>query len=189
MRKDVPFAKLCSALPYPQNPCNGQQHVPDTSLCGCHRRLQKNGARINGATNQTLELPSSSSEDEGNYTVVAENSAGITTSPIMRVVVLVPPTIKLTTVAPLSAIVGEMIAMEVHVEGNPRPDVHWKINGVLIPGESSHYIKFIPTESMLGDLQITVRTFACTKINSLSRRFFNLTKARNYCSPLTSAAL
>lgn len=112
---------------------------------------------IEGATNSTLELPVASSEDEANYTVVAENSAGVATSPVMRVVVLVPPSIEAADATPRSVIVGETIAVQVRVEGKPRPDVHWEINGVQIPGKSSLYLEFVPTESMIGNLTITVR--------------------------------
>lgn len=99
---------------------------------------QKDGAVISGATSTSYYKSSVTSADAGNYTLVATNPAGSTTSPAIVVTVNLPVAPSVTTPpADASVAQGNFVQFSVTVTGSTPMTYQWLKNGVAISGATS----------------------------------------------------
>ena len=96
---------------------------------------QKNGinltntGNVTGATATTLTLNNASSADMGNYTLVATNSLGSTTSNIAALTVNGVPAFFTVPAANSVVASGSIVTMDVTVAGDPAPTLQWRKDG------------------------------------------------------------
>ena len=124
----------------------------------------KNGVAILGATNATYTIASASTTDAGNYSVIATNSMGSTTSDdailnVQAVVTTIAPTI---TTQPASVVTAPLSSatFTVAASGTPTPTYQWLKNGVAIPGWTD------ATLTLIGVSTTDVATYAAVATNS-----------------------
>lgn len=94
---------------------------------------RKNGATISGAAAATYSIPSTTTNDAGDYTVIASNAGGSVTSLVARLTVLVPPSI-LTQPQSITVTQGQTATFQVVASGSPAPTYQWRFNTGIIPG-------------------------------------------------------
>ncbi len=109
---------------------------------------RKNGTPIAGATGATLEFPTVTLGDAGNYDVVATNSIGSTASPVELLVVEpkmvnVAPVFTVQPVPSQSANEGSTVTFKVEASGVPAPTYRWLKNGVVMAGATSSTLTMI----------------------------------------------
>lgn len=85
------------------------------------------------STNETLEVPSVTVADAGNYRVEVSNWVGDATSPMAVVHVASPPRI-LTQPVSQTLLIGALARLEVAASGSPPLRFQWLKDGVEIPG-------------------------------------------------------
>ncbi|MEI7732130.1 MAG: immunoglobulin domain-containing protein [Verrucomicrobiota bacterium] len=90
-----------------------------------------NGASLPGATNLVLALTNIQSGNAGNYTIIASNVAGIATSAVATLSVLLPPTI---TANPTNQVVqvGSTAGFHLVASGTAPLSYRWFTNGTAI---------------------------------------------------------
>jgi sugar lactone lactonase YvrE len=120
-----------------------------------------NDVDIPGATNSVLRLDRVSLADNGNYTVVVGNSAGIvTSSPPAKVIVFEVPTsgpliLRQPTNQPLST--GGDARFQVEAAGTPPLRFQWRMGGAEIEGATnSDLVLVAPGESQTGEYSVVV---------------------------------
>jgi len=102
----------------------------------------KGGVALSGATASTLNLPSVTSSDAGNYTVVVTNSAGSVTSSAAVLTVNAPaatataPTIT-TQPTNQSVNAGANASFAIAATGSPAPTYQWRKDGTAIGGATA----------------------------------------------------
>lgn len=101
----------------------------------------KNGTAIPGATGTTLTLNSVQASDAGDYTVVANNSAGSTTSSKATLTVSGGgvPTLPVISRQPAAQTIatGTTAVFSADVTASPAPTYQWRKNGALISGATN----------------------------------------------------
>jgi sugar lactone lactonase YvrE/plastocyanin len=97
---------------------------------------QKDGANISGATSSSYSINSVSSGDAGNYTVIANNSAGNATSNTAALTVNAANSAPSFTTQPASQTVtaGSSVTFSAAASGTPTPTYQWQKGGANIPG-------------------------------------------------------
>jgi hypothetical protein len=92
-----------------------------------------NTSPMDGQSGTQLTIGSAQPANAGNYFVVISNSAGVTTSAVVTLTVLVPPTI---TGDPedLTVVDGEQARFQVSVTGTAPLTYQWRKDGINIPG-------------------------------------------------------
>lgn len=93
---------------------------------------QRNGVDVPGATEAVLVIPAAAWSDAGNYTLVATNVAGNTTSTPVALTVNSPPVI-ITPPTAQSTIVGGSVTFSVVASDTPTPGFQWRRNGEPVP--------------------------------------------------------
>ncbi len=119
-----------------------------------------NGASLAGATSATYNIPTTSTNDAGDYTVVASNTGGSVTSVVATLTVLVPPRI----VAPpqnLTVAQGATATFEVVAEGWPAPSYQWQFNNAALAGQISPSLTITNVQATNeGDYSVVVSNSA-----------------------------
>lgn len=95
-----------------------------------------NGNVIPGATSNVLTLASVSTNDAGNYSVIATNIVGSITSAVATLTVFVPPSI-LTQPADVTVTAGSLASFSVAASGTAPLTYQWRKNSVNLPGATS----------------------------------------------------
>lgn len=103
---------------------------------------QKNGVALSGAISPQLSIPSLTSSDAANYTVVVTNTAGsITSNAATLTVSRSAPTATVPVIstqpATQSAAAGSSVTFTVTANGSPAPTYQWRKDGVAIGGATS----------------------------------------------------
>ena len=95
---------------------------------------------FSGSTNAILNLTNVTTNDGGNYFLVASNLVGVTTSSVAVLTpVILPPTI---TLQPLSqsVLTGSNVFFTVNVAGTPPYNFQWYRNGNPLTDDGSHWL-------------------------------------------------
>lgn len=92
-----------------------------------------NGVSVSGATNSSLTLSSSTTNQAGGYTVVVTNNYGAVTSSTATLTVLVPPSIS-TQPSGLTVTAGDSASFSVAAAGTATLGYRWRKNGSFITG-------------------------------------------------------
>ena len=96
---------------------------------------QKNGVDLSGQTGTSLSLANVSAADIGSYTVVVSNIGGSTTSNILSLTVITPPTI-VTSPAGANVAAGGSLTFSVGATGTTPFSYQWRKNGANLNGET-----------------------------------------------------
>lgn len=106
------------------------------AIPGPSYQWRKNGAPLAGATASVLTISGVSDSNLGDYSVVATNSLGASTSQAATLVAAAPPVI---TQQPISRTVTTKsnVTFTVKASGSPAPTYQWKKDGVAIAGATS----------------------------------------------------
>lgn len=111
------------------------------ALPGATYQWFKDGTALAGATSATLLLPSLSSADAGDYSVLATNAAGtgLSNHILVAVTAAPPPSGDIaptftTQPASQTAPAGSTVTFSVTVSGSPAPTVVWYRNGLTFSG-------------------------------------------------------
>jgi lysophospholipase L1-like esterase len=92
------------------------------------------GGRITGAASNSLTIAGVQAGDAGAYTVVAANAAGVATSIVASLTVVVPPTIT-SQPGNSTVVAGGSAGFSVNASGTPPLSYQWQLNGTnLING-------------------------------------------------------
>ncbi|MCC6233895.1 MAG: immunoglobulin domain-containing protein, partial [Verrucomicrobiales bacterium] len=102
---------------------------------------QKDGVAVPGAVSSLLSWSAVSAADEGRYSVVVSNSAGVVTSAEAVLTVLVPPSL-ISSPASVTAKVGEAVSLTVSAEGTAPLSYQWQKDGVAVPGAVSSLLSW-----------------------------------------------
>jgi len=110
--------------------------VTTTSATPVTYQWQKDGVPIDGATTTALVIPTVQTANLGNYTVVATNAAGSTTSAVAALSPLQPPVF---STQPLGQSVdpGATVTLSAAVTGTSPTTYQWRKDGVALPGATS----------------------------------------------------
>lgn len=113
---------------------------------------KRDGADINGATNATFSKSPVSTADAGDYTLVATNASGSTTSNVVTVQVNAPqPPALYPSATTVSCDYGTTLSLSMSVAGTTPMTFQWKKDGVDIPdATSSSYYKSMVTDADAG---------------------------------------
>ena len=121
---------------------------------------QFNGTNLSGATSTSLTLTGVQPANTGSYTVVVTNSAGLVTSAVAVLTVLVPPTI---TTQPLSqnATQGASVTFTVAASGSTPFSYQWQFNSSNISSATaSSYTRANVQLTNAGSYSVVVSNFA-----------------------------
>ncbi len=117
---------------------------------------------IANATNPSVQLYVSSTNQTGDYYVVARNALGTTTSQVARVTVQV--TLPFFSTGPVSqgAVLGEAVGFDAPAGGGrPYPVYQWRFNGQDIPGATHYYFNLDSVEAAhAGNYTVVARNEA-----------------------------
>jgi len=124
---------------------------------------RRNGVNMPGATNEYITFQFVTTNDAGQYTIIASNALGQTeTSVTAQLTVLEPanapasvgyPTEPYTSYVP----VGNDTSFGASVSGWPTPSFQWRFNGVDLPGATTNYLwLFNVTPAMEGPYTLFV---------------------------------
>jgi hypothetical protein len=94
------------------------------------------GGNVTGATTDTLLIGSVNHADEGAYSVVVSNAAGVVTSATATLTVADPPVI-LTQPQSQAVAAGSTVTFSVVATGTPPLSYQWRFNEAPIPGATS----------------------------------------------------
>ncbi|MBI5426114.1 MAG: immunoglobulin domain-containing protein [Opitutae bacterium] len=113
---------------------------------------KKNGVDISGATTASFWKSPVATADAGDYTLVATNASGSTTSSVVTVQVNAPqPPMLYPTSTAVSCDYGTTLSLSMTVAGTTPMTFQWKKNGVDIPNAtSSNYSKNLVTGNDAG---------------------------------------
>lgn len=99
---------------------------------------RKNGANISGATSATLTLNNLSAGDAGNYTLVASNADGTTSSSVATLTVNAATKPEFAQhPSSKNAVFGGSVTFSASAAGSPAPTYQWLRNGSTISGATS----------------------------------------------------
>jgi len=124
-----------------------------------------NDAALLGATNATLPLSNIQSNQSGNYIVVVTNIAGVVTSAVATVTVLVPPTITSQPVGSTN-ILGDNLSFSVGVNGSSPFTYRWRLNGSLLTGATNALLNLMNVQSNQSGGYTVIVTNAAGSITS-----------------------
>ncbi|MBI5385264.1 MAG: immunoglobulin domain-containing protein [Verrucomicrobia bacterium] len=118
---------------------------------------QRNGLDIPGATSSELYVAVSSTNQAGGYRVIVWNSAGVATSAVATLTVLLrPPEI---TQQPQTQTVeaGHTAYFYIYTTGGYPQFFQWQFNGQDLPGATNGYLnRYAPTTNETGDYRVVV---------------------------------
>ncbi len=117
----------------------------------------KNNTLIPGATLATYTVPSVTTDNAGEYKVIATNSQGSVTSDVVTItIVTATPSISAQP-APVTVNVGAAINLEVTATGIPTPTYQWFKNNVAIDGATAAtYTITSATTADIGNYSVDV---------------------------------
>jgi hypothetical protein len=124
----LPSVYLTGPVNITQQPTNVNVRLGSNTVLGVnfggiapiHCQWQFNGVAIPGATNNMLALTNVQLAQEGNYVAVVSNSFGVVLSDIVRLAVLMRPSI-ITFPASQSVVAGGSVTLSAVAEGHPLP--------------------------------------------------------------------
>jgi hypothetical protein len=122
-----------------------------------------NGTPIMGATGTNYLLPTVQTTHDGNYDVVVSNACGVVTStPLARLTVLIPPSITAMTVEPPSPVVeGTNVTICVTATGTVPLSYQWRRNGTNLPGATTDCYTLINVQiGQAGTYSVAVTNLA-----------------------------
>jgi alpha-tubulin suppressor-like RCC1 family protein len=113
-------------------------------------------ARLSGTASNILSISNVVTSDAGNYTVVASNAAGLATSAVAVVAVVVPPGFT-TQPRGWSVPVGMPVQLSAFASGTAPLRYQWRLNGTDVPGATSNVLSFAAlTPADFGNYQLVV---------------------------------
>jgi hypothetical protein len=92
---------------------------------------------LGGQTNSTLVIPSTTTNEAGNYVLVVNNSAGSVTSSVVTVSVQSSPATVVTPPASVTRVEGIAVTLDVVASGSLPISYQWLSNGVAIAGATN----------------------------------------------------
>jgi pectin methylesterase-like acyl-CoA thioesterase len=96
---------------------------------------QKNGANIGGATTASYLITNAQEADSGNYSLVASNSAGLTTNSMILTVSSGNVSPSITGPTDQTVIQTSNAVFMASASGLPLPTLQWRLNGVNLVGQ------------------------------------------------------
>lgn len=130
--------------------------VTGSGTAPLHYQWRKDGSNLSGATTSSYSIPSLSTNDSGNYTVVITNSVGSITSAVAVLNVLLPPSI-ITPPQNSTVNAGDMANFTVTAGGSAPLSFQWKFNGINLAGATTSSLSLTnaqPTDQ--GDYSVVV---------------------------------
>ena len=127
---------------------------------------RKFGTNLSGATSAAYNIPVVTTNDAGNYTVVAANAGGSITSAVATLTVLVPPGI---TMPPQSLTVtnGDTARFQVVATGLPPPTYQWKFKGAPLSGATASSLVITNAQpANQGDYTVEISNGAGTIVSA-----------------------
>lgn len=112
-------------------------------------RWIKDNQPVSGANSSTFAISNLTEQDAGVYQVAVINNGGVTISPPMKLIALIPPKI-LVQPQSLSVTNGSNATFTVIATGTGLIQYQWKKDGVLIPGETNQTLEL--TNVTLADM-------------------------------------
>lgn len=140
-----------------------------------------NGVNIPDATGLFYSLYNATTNQAGNYTVVASNAVGSVTSmvavlnieiPPPQAPVFAPPAVDLTNYIGM----GRDYTISFGVSGWPLPTFQWRFNGVNIPGATNSYLPIYNASAAAnGDYTVLARNAHGIALSPVQKAIVNLT--------------
>ncbi len=116
---------------------------------------------IPGAYYNNLQFVVSSTNQAGDYYVVASNFVGAATSQLARLTVQVTLPSFIREPASQGVVVGGGLGFNAWAEGHPRPVFQWQFNGQDIPGATNSHLSINPVEiAHAGNYAVAARNEA-----------------------------
>lgn len=119
----------------------GELHVEFSGAAPVFCQWQRDGTNVIGGTNTVLTIGPALETTAGSYVAVVTNAFGLVQSRSARVTLLQPLSILRQPVPQLAA-PGAPAAFRVEAIGSPTPRFQWKLNGMILPGETSPTLTF-----------------------------------------------
>jgi hypothetical protein len=110
---------------------------------------------------------------EGQYTVVATNSAGQATSNAGTLVVMDFPTLSEVELPGATVYAGSAATFAVAAVGDPTPTLQWMLDGVAVPNATGATYTFVATERLVGEHAVSVA--ATNEVGTAASEPFALT--------------
>ncbi len=131
---------------------------------------QFNGVDLPGQTGPYLQLYNVTTNDIGQYQVIASNPLGRATSAVAVLTVHMDPPVFIEQPSGRSALVGEIVSLYSYASGNPYPAYQWQHNGVDVPGATTPTLSLgAITPAQAGDYRVIASNPAGRATSAVAR--------------------